>query len=542
MTMEKNIDNIQGYGCGCVLSSRSRTHILTRLETPSPFRLASALSSERVESSSFTVTTRSFRNTRSFGRGRKSSIILALSKSTSAGSSVYVICFFITLLSFPPIGCSKYSNITCPIGEPDGHNFIIDLAQTEISLFVAAVSHINENHTLFVPKRLLSLVKRDAMLGDVLTVLAIVPLEVWRLHVTNVIQKQLHFKQNPFDKSVRLWQGEGTTNLKRFFRPDSSGFFVPSFREEFRQQYGGVNRAEYNTRKGNKPSRLEAVVETSSPHIVTKLLNLKEAQMEKQISQTPVVPVVTIVKNQTTTTSLNVAEVFGKQHKNVLQSIEALDVPKDFGRLNFQPSSYTNTQGKDQPMYNMTRDGFTILVMGFTGKKAIKFKISYINAFNRMEAEILKQKGITDHSQALTPAQQREVQSLISERVYSLPDKREYRSGFRKMYGLIKTEFKVGSYKDLPSDRFDELVRFIESVNINIPALNQQNTGKDDWTFNLEAREQYPFLKGVVADLNEIAERKYPYEGAMFIMLSQIRVAILKELASQAARIRSLVS
>ncbi|HDR15548.1 MAG TPA: hypothetical protein ENN79_08755 [Desulfobacteraceae bacterium] len=343
------------------------------------------------------------------------------------------------------------------------------------------------------------------MLGDVLTVLAIVPLEVWRLHATNVIQKQLHFKQNPFDNSARLWQGEGTTNLKRFFRPDSSGFFVPSFREEFRQRYGGVNRAEYNTRKGNKPSRLEAVVETSSPHIVTKLLNLKEAQMEKQISQTPVVPVVTIVNNQTTTTSLNVAEVFGKPH---------LDLPDIFRQGNFSQSSYTNTQGKDQPMYNMTRDGFAILVMGFTGKKAMKFKIAYINAFNQMEAEILKQKGITDHSQALTPAQQREVQSLISERVYSLPDKREYRSGFRKMYGLIKSEFKVGSYKDLPSDRFDELVRFIESVNINIPALNQQNTGNDDWTFNHEAREQYPFLKGVVADLNEIAERKYPYEGA----------------------------
>lgn len=88
------------------------------------------------------------------------------------------------------------------------------------------------------------------------------------------------------------------------------------------------------------------------------------------------------------TTSLNVAEVFGKRHKNVLRAIESMECSEEFRRLNFEPSTYTNEQGKEQPMYVMTRDGFTILVMGFTGRPAMQYKEAYIKAFNRMEKEL----------------------------------------------------------------------------------------------------------------------------------------------------------
>ncbi len=91
------------------------------------------------------------------------------------------------------------------------------------------------------------------------------------------------------------------------------------------------------------------------------------------------------------TTSLMVAEVFGKKHKHVLDSVRKIDVPEEFGRPNFRPSSYQNEQQKEQPMYEITKDGFAFLVMGFTGAKAMKFKIAYINRFNEMET-VLKQE------------------------------------------------------------------------------------------------------------------------------------------------------
>lgn len=93
-------------------------------------------------------------------------------------------------------------------------------------------------------------------------------------------------------------------------------------------------------------------------------------------------------KAEAVTTSMNVAEVFGKQHKNVLRDIKELDCSEEFRKLNFELSEYTDSTGRKLPMYTMTRDGFTFLVMGYRGKKAAKFKEEYIKAFNRMEKEL----------------------------------------------------------------------------------------------------------------------------------------------------------
>ena len=83
--------------------------------------------------------------------------------------------------------------------------------------------------------------------------------------------------------------------------------------------------------------------------------------------------------------SLMVAEMFGKQHKSVLRAIENLDCSEEFGRHNFAPISYADSYGRKQKSVAMTRDGFTFLAMGFTGKKAAAFKEAYIKRFNEME-------------------------------------------------------------------------------------------------------------------------------------------------------------
>ncbi|WP_432737396.1 Rha family transcriptional regulator [Maridesulfovibrio sp. FT414] len=112
--------------------------------------------------------------------------------------------------------------------------------------------------------------------------------------------------------------------------------------------------------------------------------------IEKSNENKEVKAVVELVvnNNQPMVSSLVVAELFEKMHKNVLQSINELEIPDDFRQLNFQPSSYINSQNKEQPAFNMTRDGFSLLAMGFTGKKSMEWKIKFLEAFNAMEARL----------------------------------------------------------------------------------------------------------------------------------------------------------
>lgn len=91
-------------------------------------------------------------------------------------------------------------------------------------------------------------------------------------------------------------------------------------------------------------------------------------------------------KGESITTSLIVAEVFGKEHKNVLRDIESLNCSIEFSLLNFEPSEYTNERGKTYPMFNMTKNGFSMLVMGYTGIKAFEFKEKFINEFDKRDA------------------------------------------------------------------------------------------------------------------------------------------------------------
>jgi Rha family phage regulatory protein len=88
--------------------------------------------------------------------------------------------------------------------------------------------------------------------------------------------------------------------------------------------------------------------------------------------------------NSQITNSKNVADVFGKSHRNVTADIKKLDCSDEFRALNFQHSSYLSKQNKRLSCIEMTKDGFAFLCMGYTGKKAAKYKEEYISEFNRM--------------------------------------------------------------------------------------------------------------------------------------------------------------
>ncbi|EAI2265088.1 Rha family transcriptional regulator [Campylobacter coli] len=94
-----------------------------------------------------------------------------------------------------------------------------------------------------------------------------------------------------------------------------------------------------------------------------------------------------VANDQVTTTSLDIAAVFNKRHDNIIAKIETF--PKDsFTDLNFKASKYIDSTGRILPCYKITRDAFSLLVMGFTGEKAYKWKIEFIKAFNEMEKRL----------------------------------------------------------------------------------------------------------------------------------------------------------
>lgn len=96
------------------------------------------------------------------------------------------------------------------------------------------------------------------------------------------------------------------------------------------------------------------------------------------------VDLVSIDGGEPRTTSLAVAKKFGKRHNNVLRAIENIDCSPEFSLRNFEQRDFIDERGKVRLMFNMTKDGFVFLVMGFTGKVAAEFKEDYINEFNRM--------------------------------------------------------------------------------------------------------------------------------------------------------------
>ena len=131
---------------------------------------------------------------------------------------------------------------------------------------------------------------------------------------------------------------------------------------------------------------------------------------------------VAVSNGKVTTTSLKIAEVFCKPHKDVLKAIRSLETPEDFNRRNFSPVEYSDAKGEKRPAYCITKDGFTLLAMGFTGAKAMQFKIAYIEAFNAMERELQKLSKMTQPELPLSETPETpDVAALLKMRYRGVP-------------------------------------------------------------------------------------------------------------------------
>jgi Rha family phage regulatory protein len=143
---------------------------------------------------------------------------------------------------------------------------------------------------------------------------------------------------------------------------------------------------------------------------------------------------VTIDRDRIVTDSLTLARTFGKRHDSILRAYDKLQCSEEFSRRNFVAADYVDAQGKCRRSITMTKDGFVMLAMGFTGPKAAAFKEDYIRAFNEMD-EALKRgaQGLWQQLQALI-AKETESQvkasfgsHLMLERKRDLPTLREKR-------------------------------------------------------------------------------------------------------------------
>ncbi len=174
--------------------------------------------------------------------------------------------------------------------------------------------------------------------------------------------------------------------------------------------------------------------------------------------------------------SLDIAETFDKEHRRVLQDIRELQCSDEFRQHNFVQSEYVNSQNRKQPMFLVTRDGFTILAMGYTGEKAMKFKEAYINQFNAME-ELLKgklverEKGIAVRQSLTKAIQQSNENERMHGHAYSTYTDIVYKSVFGKSARQIREEYGV-SKKDNLRDLFStEELEKVQSVEMIVSGL-----------------------------------------------------------------------
>ncbi|MFV9733594.1 ORF6C domain-containing protein [Ligilactobacillus salivarius] len=207
---------------------------------------------------------------------------------------------------------------------------------------------------------------------------------------------------------------------------------------------------------------------------------------------------------QVVTTSLALAEVFKKKHQHVLRDIDALKDVSNFGQMFFE-SNEPDSYGRNRRIYFMNRDGFTLIAMGYTGSKAMEFKLKYIEAFNQMEKKIKEEtqfrlptnlaemstmfysvmkdqdkkieeqnekvnflmnlSGLTSpRNKELTKARNKKIIQVCGGSESNSYQDRSLRSKlYNELFKSYRHRFDVNQYVDTPMKRFDEAKEYINN-------------------------------------------------------------------------------
>lgn len=191
-------------------------------------------------------------------------------------------------------------------------------------------------------------------------------------------------------------------------------------------------------------------------------------------------PAVSLVNGRPAITSMLVAEYFGKNHQHVLRDIRRVisecEGVSNFGQTPlFEETTYTDEQnGQDYPMFIIYRDGFMLLVMGYTGKKALQIKLVFIAAFNAMEAELARrgeQPALTCPDAPITPDQQKTLQDIVRAKVEALPQSERHGGLYPQIWTRFKNHFRVPRYTELPQSRMSEAVAYLMHMELRQKAI-----------------------------------------------------------------------
>ena len=200
---------------------------------------------------------------------------------------------------------------------------------------------------------------------------------------------------------------------------------------------------------------------------------------------------------QAVTTSLQVAKVFNKKHKHVIEAInnkiQSAENSADYQKM-FVVGTYKDSQGRTYPMYYMNRDGFTFIAFGFTGAKVDQFKLKYIDAFNQMEKQLQQQKPLSLPEQISLIAKGYEnlsadvkdikdrmglpgnmahsfskkrnakiINVLGGKKSNAYRDKNVRAKTYRALFSSYRETFDQDRYNDLPMKDFDKAVDFVNN-------------------------------------------------------------------------------
>lgn len=194
-----------------------------------------------------------------------------------------------------------------------------------------------------------------------------------------------------------------------------------------------------------------------------------------------------------------VAKFFEKNHKEVLRDIRKLTapdsgLPQTFAERNFAPSSYMDATGRRLPCCQMTREGFTLLVMGYTGKKALGFKVLYIERFNEMESYIKTLKSARDEFPYLTdniklihenpkPYHYSNECDMINRLVLGMSAKK-----FRELHGIPKDEPIRPHMTDVQISMLERLQLMDAGMMVITPEYSKRKQALEDYKAKLEAQ------------------------------------------------------
>lgn len=189
-------------------------------------------------------------------------------------------------------------------------------------------------------------------------------------------------------------------------------------------------------------------------------------------------------EERTITTSLDIAETFEKEHRRVLQDIRELGCSKEFREHHLVQTYYLDHQNRKQPMYLTTRDGFTLLVMSYTGEKAMRFKEEYIKQFNAMENVLIgkmreREKGISVRHALTDALKQSTEMERMHGHAYSTYTNCIYKILFGMNASQLRESFEITKKDELRSYFSPEELKSIQDMELLVSGLVACGWGYD---------------------------------------------------------------